>query len=73
MNHAEAFYDDIQDTGRLDESKLALQTEGLKAAFRVPVAYRLMRTGKLSPLEKVESIASIKKVKDIMAAAKEEK
>lgn len=73
MNHAEAFYDDIQETGRLDESKLALKTEGLKAAFRIPVAYRLMRTGKLSPLEKTEPIADIKKVKTIMAAAKEEK
>jgi succinate dehydrogenase / fumarate reductase iron-sulfur subunit len=73
MNHAQAFYDDIQENGRLDESKLALKTEGLKAAFRVPVAFRLVRTGKLSPLEKADAIASVKEVRAIMAAAKEEK
>jgi succinate dehydrogenase / fumarate reductase iron-sulfur subunit len=73
MNHAQAFYDDIEENGRLDESKLALKTEGLKAAFRVPVAFRLVRTGKLSPFEKSDSIADIKKVRTIMTAAKEEK
>ena len=72
-DHAKAFYDDVHDTGRLDEMKLGLKTEGLKSALRVPIAYRLMRTGKLSPLEKNEPIPEIEKVRTIMAAAKEEK
>lgn len=72
-DHAQAFYDDIKDIGRLDEAKLAFKTEGLKSAFRIPVAYRLMRAGKLAPLEKAETIAEIQKVRTIMAAAKEEK
>lgn len=72
-DHAQAFYDDIKETGRLDEAKLAYKTEGLKAAFRIPVAYRLVRAGKLAPLEKVEAIPEIEKVRTIMAAAKEDK
>ncbi|WP_378953886.1 succinate dehydrogenase/fumarate reductase iron-sulfur subunit [Pelosinus sp. sgz500959] len=72
-DHAQAFYDDIRDTGRLDESKLAFKTEGFKAALRVPVAYRLMRAGKMAPLEKAEVIPEIQKVRTIMMAAKEEK
>jgi succinate dehydrogenase / fumarate reductase iron-sulfur subunit len=71
--HAQAFYDDVKDTGRLDEGKLAFQTEGLKAAFRIPIAYRLVRAGKLAPLEKAEPIPEIEKVRTIMAAAKEDK
>ncbi len=72
-DHAQAFYDDVRDTGRLDEMKLGLKTEGLKSALRIPVAYRLMRAGKLAPLEKHEAIPEIEKVRAIMAAAKEEK
>lgn len=72
-DHAQAFYDDIHDTGRLDESKLAFKTEGIKAAFRIPVAYRLLRAGKMAPLEKAEVIPEIQKVRTIMAAAKENK
>lgn len=72
-DHAQAFYDDVHETGRLDEVKLGLKTEGLKSALRIPVAYRLMRVGKLAPLEKAEVISEIDKVRTIMAAAKEEK
>lgn len=72
-DHAQAFYDDVKATGRLDESMLAYKTEGLKAAFRIPVAYRLMRAGKLAPLEKAAPIAEIRKVRTIMTAAKEDK
>ncbi|WP_094604561.1 8-methylmenaquinol:fumarate reductase iron-sulfur subunit [Sporomusa silvacetica DSM 10669] len=72
-NHAQAFYDDVNETGRLEEAQLALKTEGLKAAFRVPLAYRLLRVGKLAPLETAEPIPEIEKVRTIMTAAKEEK
>ena len=72
-DHAQAFYDDVYDTGRLNEMKLGLKTEGLKSALRIPIAYRLLRAGKLAPLEKAEAIQEIEKVRTIMAAAKEEK
>jgi succinate dehydrogenase / fumarate reductase iron-sulfur subunit len=70
-DHAQAFYDDIRKTGRLDETMLAYKTEGLKAAFRIPIAYRMMRVGKLAPLERAEVIPEIQKVQAIMTAAKE--
>lgn len=72
-SHALAFYDDIKDTGRLNEAMLAAKSEGIQAALRIPVAYRLMRAGKLAPLEKHEAIAEIQKVRTIMVAAKEDK
>lgn len=72
-DHAMAFYDDIRDTGRLDETKLGLKTEGVKSALRIPFAYRLMKTGKLAPFEKAEVIPEIQKVRTIMTAAKEDK
>lgn len=72
-DHAQAFYDDVRDTGRLDETKLGFKTEGVKSALRIPFAYRLMRKGKLAPFEKVEVIPEIGKVRTIMTAAKEDK
>ncbi|MBP2628010.1 MAG: frdB [Firmicutes bacterium] len=72
-DHAQAFYDDIRDTGRLDETKLGFKTEGVKSALRVPFAYRLMKTGKLAPFEKTEVIPEIEKVRTILSAAKEVK
>jgi len=48
--HAQAFLDDLTDTGRLNEVKMALKTEGLvKSAARLPFALRLLRKGKLNP------------------------
>lgn len=72
-DHAQAFYDDVHDTGRLDETKLGLKTEGVKSALRIPFAYRLMKTGKLAPFEKAEVIPEIEKVRTIMTAAKGDK
>ena len=72
-DHAQAFYDDIHETGRLDEAKLGYKTEGLKVALRIPVAYRLMRAGKMAPLEKAEVIPEIQKVRMILKATKEVK
>lgn len=71
-NHAKAIYDDIYNTGRLDESKLAIQTEGFAAAaLRAPFALRLMKAGKLNPLEKVEVNPEIKQIRAILKDAKE--
>lgn len=71
-NHAKAIYDDIYNTGRLDESKLAVQSEGfVSAALRAPFAIRLMKTGKLDPFEKVPVNPEINKIRDILKNAKE--
>lgn len=49
--HAQAIYDDISDSGTLNESKLNIKSEGLLAAgLRFPMAIRLARTGKMNPL-----------------------
>lgn len=69
--HAKAFYDDINEIGRLDETKLAFKTEGVKSVFRAPFAYRLMRVGKLAPFESAEKIGDLPKVQAILKAAKE--
>ena len=48
--HAKAIYDDIQESGTLDESKLNIKSEGfLKAGTRAPMGLRLMHVGKLDP------------------------
>lgn len=73
-NHAKALYDDIYNTGRLDESKLSIQSEGLiSASLRAPFAIRLMKTGKLDPFEKIPVNPEINKIRDILKNAKEEK
>ena len=74
--HAKAIYDDISESGTLDESKLNIKSEGfLMAGLRAPMALRLMRVGKMNPLDKhkvnpeIETIRKI--VKNAEAAAKE--
>jgi succinate dehydrogenase / fumarate reductase iron-sulfur subunit len=74
--HAKAIYDDISDSGTLDESKLNIKSEGLiMAALRAPMAVRLMRTGKMNPMNghpvnpEIETIRKI--VKNAEAASKE--
>ena len=75
--HAKAIYDDISESGTLDESKLNIKSEGfLMAGLRAPMALRLMRVGKMNPLDthkvnpEIETIRKI--VKNAEAAAKEE-
>ncbi|MBQ1867109.1 MULTISPECIES: succinate dehydrogenase/fumarate reductase iron-sulfur subunit [Selenomonas] len=75
--HAKAIYDDISDSGTLDESKLNIKSEGFFAAgLRAPMALRLMRVGKMNPLDKHpvnKEIDTIRKiVKNAEAASKEE-
>jgi succinate dehydrogenase / fumarate reductase iron-sulfur subunit len=49
--HARAFLADLQETGRLNEVKLALRTEGLSTFLRVGLACTLWKKGKMNPLE----------------------
>ena len=70
--HALAFCDDLADTGRLNEVKMALKTEGLiKTATRLPFALRLMRKGKLNPLHSPSPVKGIEQVRAIIQAVKE--
>ncbi len=64
--HAQAFYDNIQKTGRLNEVTLPLKTEGLlKTLKRIPLALRMMRHGKLKPLPLPSPIKGIEGVRRI--------
>ena len=50
--HAKAFYTDlVEDSGRLNEIRLAFRTEGLGTMARIGTAVTLMRAGKMNPLE----------------------
>ena len=74
--HAKAIYDDIQESGTLDESKLNIKSEGfLKAGTRAPMGIRLMATGKLDPTASHPvnpEIATIKKIVQIAEQASKE-
>ncbi len=50
--HAKAFYTDlVEDSGRLNEIRLALRTEGASTVKRMGTAITLMKAGKMNPLE----------------------
>ena len=54
--HAKAFLTDIEDSGRLNEPKMALRTEGmLKTMARFPFALRMLSHGKLDPFAVFQS------------------
>ena len=55
--HAKAFLTDLRDTGRLNEIKMALRTEGLSSVGRTGLALQLMIKGKMQPLELLNSHA----------------
>ena len=71
--HALAFYSDLGNTGRLNEIKLSLKTEGLLKTFsRLPFALRLLRRGKLDPFHLFPSpVKGIEQVRAILKAVKE--
>ena len=72
-NHAKAIYDDISDSGMLDESKLNIKSEGLfAAALRFPMAVRLAMTGKMNPLESHPTNPEIKTIQAIVKNAEKE-
>lgn len=69
--HALAFCADLADTGRLNEVKMALRTEGLlKSATRFPFALRLMRKGKINPLHAIHTQAPVKGIDQVRAIIK---
>ena len=71
--HAKAIYDDIQESGTLDESKLNIKSEGFfLAGLRAPMALRLMRVGKMNPLESHPVNPEVKTVAAIVKAAEKE-
>ena len=50
--HAKSFYTDlVDDSGRLNEVRLALRTEGVSTLARAGMAITLLRQGKMDPLE----------------------
>lgn len=70
--HAKAIYDDIQESGTLDESKLNIKSEGfLMAGLRAPMALRLMRVGKMNPLDKHPINPEIKTIDAVVKTAEE--
>ncbi len=65
--HAYSFYDDVKRTGLLNETMLALRTEGMvkTAMNRTPFAIRMVAAGKMNPLhmpKPVEGIESVRKL-----------
>lgn len=65
--HAFSFYDDTRSTGQLNETMLALKTEGMiKAAKnRMPFVVRMVTSGKMNPLhmpKKIDGIESVRKL-----------
>lgn len=70
--HAKAIYDDIQESGTLDESKLNIKSEGfLMAGLRAPMALRLMRVGKMNPLDKHPVNPEIKTIDAVVKTAEQ--
>ena len=65
--HAKAIYDDIQESGTLDESKL-----NFMAGLLPPMALRLMHVGKMNPLETHPVNPEVKTIAAIVKAAEKE-
>jgi len=71
--HAYAFFNDIQKTGRLNEMTLPLKTEGLLPTLkRIPFALRLMKKGKVNPMEMPKPVKGIDGVRKIYKLARKE-
>ncbi|WP_332237258.1 succinate dehydrogenase/fumarate reductase iron-sulfur subunit [Sporolactobacillus sp. KGMB 08714] len=73
--HAFAFFNDVRKTGRLNEVMLPIKTDGMlhTAATKVPFALRMIKTGKINPLEIPRKVEGIEEVKNIYEYAEEEK
>ncbi len=68
--HAKAIYDDISESGMLDEAKLNIKSEGFFAAgLRAPMAIRLMKVGKMDPFESHPVNPEIKTIQKLVKAA----
>lgn len=70
--HALAFLEDMQATGRLNETKLSLKTIGILGSMaKFPFALRLLRRGKLNPLHVPKKVKGHEQVKAILKAVRE--
>lgn len=70
--HALAFLQDIEDTGRLNETKLSLRSIGMLGSIaKFPFALRLVRRGKLNPLHFPGKVKGHDQVKAILKAVRE--
>ncbi|WP_350454668.1 succinate dehydrogenase/fumarate reductase iron-sulfur subunit [Slackia heliotrinireducens] len=70
--HAYAFHHDVLKTGMLNETMLALKTEGLykTAQNRVPFAVRMVTSGKMNPLHIQKPVKGIEGVRKLYEIAK---
>lgn len=70
--HAFAFLKDIEDTGRLNEMKLSLRSDGIFGSMaKMPLALRLLRRGKLNPLHFPGKVKGHEQIKAILKAVRE--
>lgn len=71
--HAFAFHDDVRNKGRLNEMMLPVKTDGLinTAMTKIPFALRMIKKGKINPLQIPKSVEGIKGVREIYKFAKE--
>ncbi|QNB47890.1 4Fe-4S dicluster domain-containing protein [Thermanaerosceptrum fracticalcis] len=64
--HAYAFYDDVKNSGRLNEMTLPIKTEGFfNTLHRLPFALRLLKKGKINPLHIPKPVPGIEGVRKI--------
>lgn len=70
--HALAFLQDIEDTGRLNETKLSVRSIGVLGSIaKLPFALRLLRRGKLNPFHFPGKVKGHDEVRAILKAARE--
>jgi succinate dehydrogenase / fumarate reductase, iron-sulfur subunit len=71
--HAFAFHDDVRNKGRLNEMMLPVKTDGLinTAMTKIPFALRMIKKGKINPLQIPKAVEGIKGVREIYKFAKE--
>jgi succinate dehydrogenase / fumarate reductase iron-sulfur subunit len=71
--HAFAFHDDVRNKGRLNEMMLPVKTDGLinTAMTKIPFALRMIKKGKINPLQMPKAVEGIKGVREIYKFAKE--
>ncbi len=65
--HAYSFYNDVKKTGLLNETMLALRTEGMvkTAVTRTPFAMRMVAAGKMNPLHMPKTVDGIESVRKL--------
>lgn len=70
--HALAFLQDIEDTGRLNETKLSVRSIGMLGSMaKFPFALRLLRRGKLKPFHFPGKVKGHDQIKAILKAVRE--